>query len=248
MSWLCVVVMICERCNLPSGCWWMLHSPRFPFTLPLSPLNISTHLVLLLASFLKIGRKWTCLGSRQMHGGESLYLLSARCCTKAGKVGGWGQTAASCWLIYCPPSFHFSSSPLPFSTTTPLNSLTLTKKNAHARHCGKVHEMTRCFILFLRYVSFSPPWQANKDPLFLTGVTFPSEYPASPETLVKLSVYDSKDKSQESVSAQLRLCACFHILGGKKNKIPVFSCAKGSRLGSDQKPVSALFMFQMLAT
>ncbi|XP_053274232.1 type II inositol 3,4-bisphosphate 4-phosphatase isoform X3 [Pleuronectes platessa] len=40
--------------------------------------------------------------------------------------------------------------------------------------------------------------KANKDPLFLTGVTFPSEYPASPETLVKLTVYDSKDKSQES--------------------------------------------------
>ncbi|XP_033985420.1 type II inositol 3,4-bisphosphate 4-phosphatase isoform X3 [Trematomus bernacchii] len=41
---------------------------------------------------------------------------------------------------------------------------------------------------------------ANKDPLFLTGVTFPSEYPASPETLVKLTVYDAKDKSQESSS------------------------------------------------
>nr|KAG7486810.1 type II inositol 3,4-bisphosphate 4-phosphatase isoform X2 [Solea senegalensis] len=40
--------------------------------------------------------------------------------------------------------------------------------------------------------------EANKDPLFLTGVTFPSEYPASPETLVKLTVYDAKDKSQES--------------------------------------------------
>uniref|UniRef100_A0A8D2ZVJ8 Inositol polyphosphate-4-phosphatase type II B n=1 Tax=Scophthalmus maximus TaxID=52904 RepID=A0A8D2ZVJ8_SCOMX len=40
--------------------------------------------------------------------------------------------------------------------------------------------------------------RANKDPLFLTGVTFPSEYPASPETLVKLTVYDAKDKSQES--------------------------------------------------
>ncbi|KAK2918838.1 type II inositol 3,4-bisphosphate 4-phosphatase isoform X2 [Channa argus] len=40
--------------------------------------------------------------------------------------------------------------------------------------------------------------EANKDPLFLTGVTFPSEYPASPETLVKLTVYDAKNKSQES--------------------------------------------------
>ncbi|XP_030282544.1 type II inositol 3,4-bisphosphate 4-phosphatase isoform X3 [Sparus aurata] len=43
-----------------------------------------------------------------------------------------------------------------------------------------------------------PKNRANKDPLFLTGVTFPSEYPASPETLVKLTVYDAKDKSQES--------------------------------------------------
>ncbi|XP_013863256.1 type II inositol 3,4-bisphosphate 4-phosphatase [Austrofundulus limnaeus] len=42
--------------------------------------------------------------------------------------------------------------------------------------------------------------EANKDPLFLTGVTFPSEYPESPETLVKLSVYDAKNKSQESSS------------------------------------------------
>nr|XP_046271755.1 type II inositol 3,4-bisphosphate 4-phosphatase isoform X3 [Scatophagus argus] len=42
--------------------------------------------------------------------------------------------------------------------------------------------------------------EANKDPLFLTGVTFPSEYPASPETLVQLTVYDAKDKSQESSS------------------------------------------------
>ncbi|XP_071360474.1 type II inositol 3,4-bisphosphate 4-phosphatase isoform X3 [Trachinotus anak] len=42
--------------------------------------------------------------------------------------------------------------------------------------------------------------EANKDPLFLTGVTFPSEHPASPETLVKLTVYDAKDKSQESSS------------------------------------------------
>uniref|UniRef100_A0A3B3D109 Inositol polyphosphate-4-phosphatase type II B n=1 Tax=Oryzias melastigma TaxID=30732 RepID=A0A3B3D109_ORYME len=39
-------------------------------------------------------------------------------------------------------------------------------------------------------------FQANKDPLFLTGVTFPSDYP---ETLVKLMVYDVKDKNQESV-------------------------------------------------
>uniref|UniRef100_A0A3B3XI96 phosphatidylinositol-3,4-bisphosphate 4-phosphatase n=1 Tax=Poecilia mexicana TaxID=48701 RepID=A0A3B3XI96_9TELE len=40
--------------------------------------------------------------------------------------------------------------------------------------------------------------EANKDPLFLTGVTFPSEYPDSQDSLVKLTVYDAKNKSQES--------------------------------------------------
>uniref|UniRef100_A0A1A8I1N2 phosphatidylinositol-3,4-bisphosphate 4-phosphatase n=1 Tax=Nothobranchius kuhntae TaxID=321403 RepID=A0A1A8I1N2_NOTKU len=42
--------------------------------------------------------------------------------------------------------------------------------------------------------------EANKDPLFLTGVTFPSEYPDSPETIVKLTVCDARSKSQESSS------------------------------------------------
>uniref|UniRef100_A0A7N8YPR9 Inositol polyphosphate-4-phosphatase type II B n=1 Tax=Mastacembelus armatus TaxID=205130 RepID=A0A7N8YPR9_9TELE len=48
--------------------------------------------------------------------------------------------------------------------------------------------------------------EANKDPMFLTGVTFPSEYPASPETLVKLTVYDAKDKSQESCLRKSPFC------------------------------------------
>uniref|UniRef100_A0A674PE94 Inositol polyphosphate-4-phosphatase type II B n=1 Tax=Takifugu rubripes TaxID=31033 RepID=A0A674PE94_TAKRU len=42
--------------------------------------------------------------------------------------------------------------------------------------------------------------EASKDPLFLTGVTFPSDYPACPETLVKLTVFDAKDKNQEPVT------------------------------------------------
>ncbi|XP_072318636.1 type II inositol 3,4-bisphosphate 4-phosphatase isoform X1 [Eucyclogobius newberryi] len=42
--------------------------------------------------------------------------------------------------------------------------------------------------------------RANKDPLFLTGVTFPSGHAASPETLVKLTVFDAKDKRRESSS------------------------------------------------
>uniref|UniRef100_A0A8K9X3I0 phosphatidylinositol-3,4-bisphosphate 4-phosphatase n=1 Tax=Oncorhynchus mykiss TaxID=8022 RepID=A0A8K9X3I0_ONCMY len=42
--------------------------------------------------------------------------------------------------------------------------------------------------------------EGSRDPLFLTGVTFPPEYPASPETLVKLTVYDVRDKARDNVS------------------------------------------------
>ncbi|KAL1023759.1 hypothetical protein UPYG_G00045740 [Umbra pygmaea] len=42
--------------------------------------------------------------------------------------------------------------------------------------------------------------EACRDPLFLTGVTFPPEYPASPETLVKLTVYDVRDKAHDDSS------------------------------------------------
>nr|XP_046164023.1 type II inositol 3,4-bisphosphate 4-phosphatase-like isoform X2 [Oncorhynchus gorbuscha] len=42
--------------------------------------------------------------------------------------------------------------------------------------------------------------EGSRDPLFLTGVTFPPEYPASPETLVKLSVYDVRDKARDNSS------------------------------------------------
>ncbi|XP_077461867.1 type II inositol 3,4-bisphosphate 4-phosphatase isoform X4 [Stigmatopora argus] len=42
--------------------------------------------------------------------------------------------------------------------------------------------------------------EASKDPCFLTGVTFPSDRPATPETVVKLTVYDVKDKRQEAGS------------------------------------------------
>uniref|UniRef100_A0A8D2ZV33 phosphatidylinositol-3,4-bisphosphate 4-phosphatase n=1 Tax=Scophthalmus maximus TaxID=52904 RepID=A0A8D2ZV33_SCOMX len=65
--------------------------------------------------------------------------------------------------------------------------------------------------------------EANKDPLFLTGVTFPSEYPASPETLVKLTVYDAKDKSQESVSK-------YNFLGSATFSVGDLLRAKDERL------------------
>ena len=42
--------------------------------------------------------------------------------------------------------------------------------------------------------------QGTRDPLFLTGVTFPSEYPIYEETKIKLTVYDVKDKSYDTVS------------------------------------------------
>ncbi|XP_035282030.1 type II inositol 3,4-bisphosphate 4-phosphatase isoform X3 [Anguilla anguilla] len=40
--------------------------------------------------------------------------------------------------------------------------------------------------------------EGTRDPLFLTGVTFPPEYPLSEDTRVKLTVYDVKDKSPET--------------------------------------------------
>ncbi|KAL6030880.1 hypothetical protein STEG23_006342, partial [Scotinomys teguina] len=40
--------------------------------------------------------------------------------------------------------------------------------------------------------------EGTKDPLFLTGVTFPSEYPIYEETRIKLTVYDVKDKSHDT--------------------------------------------------
>ncbi|KAI1883636.1 hypothetical protein AGOR_G00233610 [Albula goreensis] len=50
---------------------------------------------------------------------------------------------------------------------------------------------------------FTAAFETNsgtRDPLFLTGVTFPPEYPICEETRVKLTVYDVKDKSQETRS------------------------------------------------
>lgn len=47
--------------------------------------------------------------------------------------------------------------------------------------------------------------QGTKDPLFLTGVTFPPDYPIYEETKIKLTVYDVKDKSQDTVGILLLL-------------------------------------------
>lgn len=41
--------------------------------------------------------------------------------------------------------------------------------------------------------------QGTRDPLFLTGVTFQPDYPIYEETKIKLTVYDVKDKSQDTV-------------------------------------------------
>lgn len=41
--------------------------------------------------------------------------------------------------------------------------------------------------------------EGTRDPLFLTGVTFPPEYPIYEETKIKLTVYDVKDKSHDTV-------------------------------------------------
>uniref|UniRef100_A0A8D0GTY1 phosphatidylinositol-3,4-bisphosphate 4-phosphatase n=1 Tax=Sphenodon punctatus TaxID=8508 RepID=A0A8D0GTY1_SPHPU len=42
--------------------------------------------------------------------------------------------------------------------------------------------------------------EGTRDPLFLTGVTFSPEYPIYEETKIKLTVYDVKDKSQDTRS------------------------------------------------
>uniref|UniRef100_A0A8C3XYH2 Inositol polyphosphate-4-phosphatase type II B n=1 Tax=Catharus ustulatus TaxID=91951 RepID=A0A8C3XYH2_CATUS len=55
--------------------------------------------------------------------------------------------------------------------------------------------------------------QGTKDPLFLTGVTFPPEYPIYEETKIKLTVYDVKDKSQDTVTISFFFlgCATFRV-------------------------------------
>lgn len=47
--------------------------------------------------------------------------------------------------------------------------------------------------------------QGTRDPLFLTGVTFQPDYPIYEETKIKLTVYDVKDKSQDTVGVLLFL-------------------------------------------
>lgn len=93
--------------------------------------------------------------------GESLYLLSAWHCTQEEtRVGGRGQSAASCWLICYPPCFHFSSLP---TSLFPL--LSPTQKNAHVRHGLKAHGMTRCLTLCV----FLPPGRQTKTRCFWRG-------------------------------------------------------------------------------
>ncbi|XP_036981937.2 inositol polyphosphate 4-phosphatase type II isoform X2 [Artibeus jamaicensis] len=46
--------------------------------------------------------------------------------------------------------------------------------------------------------------EGTRDPLFLTGVTFPSEYPIYEETTIKLTVYDVKDKSHDTVRTSVQ--------------------------------------------
>ncbi|XP_045686720.1 inositol polyphosphate 4-phosphatase type II isoform X5 [Phyllostomus hastatus] len=46
--------------------------------------------------------------------------------------------------------------------------------------------------------------EGTRDPQFLTGVTFPSEYPIYEETKIKLTVYDVKDKSHDTVRTSVQ--------------------------------------------
>lgn len=118
--------------------------------------------------------------------------------------GGRGQTELSCWLIY-PAKKKKSSSFFPPSSASCFFTYICVAVQMWISHMC-VHTRAQTTSHHSPVLSLS--CQANKDPLFLTGVTFPSEYPASPETLVKLSVYDAKDKTQESVSKHFLLCMC----------------------------------------
>lgn len=120
--------------------------------------------VLLLACFLKIGRKWTCLDPRKMHQGRaSKFSLLG---TAPRRRREWEdedrrRPAVGSFVAHLPSTslpLHFLFPSLP---SLPLLPLTLCfekrKKNGWFCHSGKVHELTRCLTLFLRYVSFSPP-------------------------------------------------------------------------------------------
>lgn len=102
----------------------------------------------------------------------------------------WAQLLARLPIQDSPPPFLLLASCFFMNMCIPVPMCMMMHTCANTN----THSVSHAFL----YCPFF--WQANKDPLFLTGVTFPSEYPASPETLVKLTVYDAKDKSQESVS------------------------------------------------
>lgn len=63
--------------------------------------------------------------------------------------------------------------------------------------------------------------QGTRDPLFLTGVTFPPDYPLCEDTVLKLMVYDVRDRSAETVSKaavspDLTLrAACYRVSAGQ---------------------------------
>lgn len=195
--------------------WWYVKSAAGRCFTPLVPHHSATfttglvQLVLQLACFLKLGRKWTCLASRQMNWGRaSTFSLLG---DAPRRMWEWEdedrQRQLLAHLLPTSLPLHFLFPSLPCPPLLPLTLLLWVKKQptfVTEEKCMQWQGISHCFCVM------SPsPRQASKDPLFLTGVTFPSEYPASPETLVKLSVYDSKDKSQELVSVQLPFCACF---------------------------------------
>ncbi|XP_031196324.1 inositol polyphosphate 4-phosphatase type II isoform X8 [Mastomys coucha] len=63
--------------------------------------------------------------------------------------------------------------------------------------------------------------EGTKDPVFLTGVTFPSDYPIYEETRIKLTVYDVKDKSHNTRS--FLGCASFKVEELLKSKEQVLA-------------------------
>uniref|UniRef100_A0A8C3PFW6 Inositol polyphosphate-4-phosphatase type II B n=1 Tax=Chrysemys picta bellii TaxID=8478 RepID=A0A8C3PFW6_CHRPI len=76
--------------------------------------------------------------------------------------------------------------------------------------------------------------EGTRDPLFLTGVTFPPEYPIYEETKIKLTVYDVKDKSQDTCALVCECTAPEGISG--KDSLPLLNAVL-------KNPICKLYRF-----
>lgn len=263
-----MVCQQCNQCNLESGRWEMC-SPPPPPPSPPTPVHSVTfadgHPPLLpLACFLKLAESGRACAPDRCTGGEGASTFSRHCTQEEARVGGWGQTAASCWLIYCPPSFHFSSSsplplslntfpPLPlflyaFPTTSPFSSLALKKKMpalVAVEKCMRWQGVTQAAPHTVSTLCVSPTLAGEQRPAVSDGGDLPlgvscQSRDAGQTECVWLKGQKSGIGEYAVPCARLCVCRVFPYLKKKKKKPGVFSCAEGYRLGSVQKPVLQL--------